>query len=144
MLYYEQPTNYIVENTNYSDKYKTPVLTAGKSFILGYTNETNCIYSKLPCIIFDDFTTESKYVDFSFKVKSSAMKILTNNSNVNLKFIYYLMQQIKVNFDTHKRYWISDYSKKEIIIPSLNNQNKIVKCIEDFVKYFENIKAELS
>ena len=103
VLYYEQPTNYIVQNTNYQKEYKTPVLTAGKSFILGYTNEKNGIYDKLPCIIFDDFTTESKYVDFAFKVKSSAMKILSNNSNVNLKYIYFSMKQIKVNFDTHKR-----------------------------------------
>ena len=144
VLYYEQPTNYIVENTNYNSNYKTPVLTAGKSFILGYTNEINGIYNKLPCIIFDDFTTESKYVDFAFKVKSSAMKILTNNPNVNLKYIYYLMKQIKVNFDTHKRYWISDYSKKEIIIPSLINQNKIVDCVERLTEYFNKVKAELN
>lgn len=143
VLYYEQPTKYIVENTTYKNEYKTPVLTAGKSFILGYTNEVKGIYNKLPCIIFDDFTTESKFVDFSFKVKSSAMKILSNNTNVNIKFIYYLMRQIKVNFDTHKRYWISDFSKKEIIIPSLNIQNKLVDCVESFIKYFDNIKAEL-
>ena len=143
VLYYEQPTKYIVENTTYKNEYKTPVLTAGKSFILGYTNEVKGIYNKLPCIIFDDFTTESKFVDFPFKVKSSAMKILSNNTNVNIKFIYYLMRQIKVNFDTHKRYWISDFSKKDIIIPSLIIQNKLVKYIESFIKYFDNIKAEL-
>ena len=36
---YEQPTKYIVENTNYDDKYDIPVLTAGQTFILGYTKE---------------------------------------------------------------------------------------------------------
>ena len=71
---YEQPTAYIVESTAYDDSYSTPVLTAGKSFIIGYTNEATGIYSNLPCIIFDDFTTDSKLVDFPFKVKSSAMK----------------------------------------------------------------------
>ena len=39
LLDYEQPTSFIVESTNYDDKYDIPVLTAGKSFILGYTNE---------------------------------------------------------------------------------------------------------
>ncbi len=29
-----------------------------------------------PVIIFDDFTTDSRFVDFPFKIKSSAMKIL--------------------------------------------------------------------
>ena len=143
VLYYEQPTKYIVEDTNYNDKYKTPVLTAGKSFILGYTNEATGIYNNLPCIIFDDFTTESKFVDFPFKVKSSAMKILHTNSNINIKYIFYLMQLVQVNINTHKRYWISDYSKKEIIIPSLNNQNNIINCVEDFIEYFNKIKAEL-
>ncbi len=34
LLSYEQPTPYIVESTDYNDNYKTPVLTAGKSFII--------------------------------------------------------------------------------------------------------------
>lgn len=57
LLYYEQPTPYIVESTDYNDTYETPVLTAGKSFILGYTDEKEGIYDQLPVIIFDDFTT---------------------------------------------------------------------------------------
>ena len=84
LLSYEQPTPYIVESTDYNDKYKTPVLTAGKSFILGYTNETNGVYTALPVIIFDDFTTASQYVNFEFKVKSSAMKILTPKTHKHL------------------------------------------------------------
>ena len=81
---YEQPTPYIVKSTDYDDTYTTPVLTAGKSFIIGHTNETNGIYEKLPCIIFDDFTTDSKLVDFPFKVKSSAMKILQVKEDINI------------------------------------------------------------
>ena len=77
LLYYKQPTPYIVESTDYNDACETPVLTAGKSFILGYTDEKEGIYDQLPVIIFDDFTTASQYVNFKFKVKSSAMKILT-------------------------------------------------------------------
>ena len=92
ILEYEQPTKYIVHDTNYKPTYKTPVLTAGKSFILGYTNETDNIFDDLPVIIFDDFTTESKFVDFSFKVKSSAMKILHINQDLVLpKYAFYLM-----------------------------------------------------
>ncbi|MDE5834133.1 MAG: hypothetical protein K2H26_01275, partial [Ruminococcus sp.] len=36
---YEQPTKYIVESTDYSNDFDIPVLTAGQSFILGYTDE---------------------------------------------------------------------------------------------------------
>ena len=75
VLVYEQPTKYIVKSEQYKDEYEIPVLTAGKTFILGYTNE-NHTYNKLPAIIFDDFTLENKFVKFPFMVKSSAIKIL--------------------------------------------------------------------
>ena len=115
LLSYEQPTPYIVESTDYSDNYKITVLTAGKSFIIGYTNETNGIYDKLPVIIFDDFTTSTQYVNFPFKVKSSAMKILTANTDLVLpKFIFYRMQIIEFDHSTHKRYWIQQYSKIKV------------------------------
>ena len=64
LLEYEQPTNYIVQSTAYSDVYDTPVLTAGKTFVLGRTDETQGIYNKVPVVIFDDFTTATKFVDF--------------------------------------------------------------------------------
>ena len=91
---YIQPTPYLVASTDYSDAYKTPVLTAGKTFILGYTGETHGIFNKLPVVIFDDFTTASKYVDFPFKAKSSAMKILTVKYGYNIRFAYESMQLI--------------------------------------------------
>ena len=112
LLQYEQPTAYIVKSTDYNDNYKTPVLTAGKTFILGYTNERQGVYDELPVIIFDDFTTASQYVNFKFKVKSSAMKILKANAGLVLpKFVFYRMQIIKFDASTHKRYWIQHYSK---------------------------------
>ena len=119
ILEYEQPTKYIVHDTNYKPTYKTPVLTAGKSFILGYTNETDNIFDDLPVIIFDDFTTESKFVDFSFKVKSSAMKILHINQDLVLpKYAFYLMQATEIDHDNHQRYWISTYSQEIAFIIS--------------------------
>src|SRR5699024_10236855 len=91
LLIYEQPTKYLVNNTRYNDSNPIPVLTAGQSFILGYTHETNNVKnatSEEPIIIFDDFTTSSHYVDFSFKVKSSAMKLLRFKDNNSSYFIY--------------------------------------------------------
>lgn len=79
LLSYEQPGKYIVKSTEYNNLYQTPVLTAGQSFILGYTNEIDGIYKANvhnPTIIFDDFTTSFHWVNFDFKVKSSAMKML--------------------------------------------------------------------
>jgi type I restriction enzyme S subunit len=132
LLNYIQPTNYIVESTAYNDNYKTPVLTAGKTFILGYTDEENNVFAALPVIIFDDFTTATKYVNFKFKVKSSAMKILAPSSEeVNVKYVYYHMQTIRHNVDTHKRYWISIFSKLNIAIAPLPEQRAIVAKIEE-------------
>lgn len=132
LLEYEQPTAYIVSSTDYSDNYKTPVLTAGKSFILGYTNETAGIFDRLPVIIFDDFTTAIQYVSFPFKVKSSAMKILHINKDlVHPKYIFYRMQVIQFDHSTHKRYWIQQYSKIKVKIPPLPEQARIVARIEE-------------
>jgi type I restriction enzyme M protein len=142
VLDYEQPTNYIVESVDYSDSYKIPVLTAGQSFILGYTNEENGIFhEKLPVIIFDDFTTATKYVDFPFKVKSSAMKILkAKEDKANIRFLYYVMQKIQFDSSTHKRYWISQYSHIEIPLPPLSVQEEIVAEIESYQKIIDGAR----
>ena len=145
LLDYEQPNNYIVEDTKYDDKYKTPVLTAGQSFILGYTNEENNIFKAKtnPVIIFDDFTTSSKYVDFDFKVKSSAMKILKAKDGVNIKYVYYLMQTIKFDNQLHKRYWISTYSKIKVPIPNIGIQDEIVKKLDLITKIVVDKQEQL-
>ena len=152
LLYYEQPTPYIVESTDYNDAYETPVLTAGKSFILGYTDEKEGIYDQLPVIIFDDFTTASQYVNFKFKVKSSAMKILTPVTELVLpKYIYYRIQIIQFDHSTHKRYWIQQYSKIRVSIPPIPEQECIVARIEELfsqldagVETLKKTKAQLA
>lgn len=131
ILNYEQPTNYIVGSENYSEKYKIPVLTAGKSFILGYTDETHGVYKNLPAIIFDDFTTDIKYVDFEFKVKSSAMKILTCESQkADIKFLFYLLKTINFEAEQHKRYWISTFANFIVPLPPLSTQKRIVEILD--------------
>lgn len=127
---YEQPQDYIVESTEYDDRYEIPVLTAGKSFILGYTNEQFGIKQaseESPVIIFDDFTTSSHYVDFPFKVKSSAMKLLTlNNPNDNIHCAYNVLQNIGFVPVSHERHWISTFAKFKVLLPkSADEQEKI-------------------
>ena len=143
-LDYIQPTPFIVESTDYSDNHKIPVLTAGKSFILGKTNEKNGIFNSLPVIIFDDFTTANKFVNFPFKVKSSAMKILKpKNELVNIKFVFYYMQTVRITYDTHKRYWISIFSQLPVPSPPLHEQQAIVSKIEELLSDLENGKQQL-
>ena len=143
IIEYEQPADYIVSSTNYDNSYLTPVLTAGKSFIIGYTDEKNGIYSKLPCIIFDDFTTASKLVNFPFKVKSSAMKILQVNQNISIKYVAAFMSITQLIGDTHKRYWISEYSKLSISIPPKEEQERIVVAIDNLFNTLDAVKENL-
>jgi type I restriction enzyme S subunit len=145
LLDYEQPTKYIVKSTEYNDSFKTPVLTAGKSFLLGYTNETKGIYNKLPTIIFDDFTMANKFVDFEFKVKSSAMKILQPKTDeVNIKFVYEAIQMINYpKGDEHKRFWISEYSKIKIGYPCVEEQTKIANFLSDIDVKIEALNTKI-
>ena len=127
ILAYEQPTKYIVNSANYTSSGLVAVLTANKSFILGYTEEKNGFFTEHPVIIFDDFTTATKYVDFPFKVKSSAIKILNGiRKDINLKFVYHSMQFIDFPLGGHQRYWISEYQHVEIKLPNIIEQRKIV------------------
>lgn len=136
ILDYEQPTKYLVSSSTYSDAFDTPVVTAGRTFILGYTEETSGIYPASrdnPVIIFDDFTTSRQWVDFPFKAKSSAMKILTLKRGVkaDLRFIYFAMTAIGFKPKGHARHWIETYSKLQIPLPSLEDQRARVALIDE-------------
>lgn len=148
VLDYEQPTKYIVESTRYHKDHETPVLTAGQTFILGYTDETEGIYDaskENPVIIFDDFTTSFHWVDFEFKVKSSAMKMLRpkKGSDIIFRFIYYAMKCVEYNPQDHARQWISVYSKFQIPIPPLPIQKEIVTILDSFTQLEAELEAEL-
>ena len=146
-LNYEQPTKYIVKDTKYDDTYPTPVLTAGQTFILGYTNEKTGIYQaskEKPVIIFDDFTTGFHWVDFDFKVKSSAMKMLRPVcDDISFRYVYYAMSSIHFEPGTHTRHWISIYSQFEIPVPPLPVQEEIVRILDTLTELQAELQAEL-
>ena len=149
MVDYIQPTNYIVSSNKYSDDFSVPVLTAGKSFILGFTNEKDGIYqasNENPVVIFDDFTTSLHWVNFPFKVKSSALKILIPKSkNHSFRYLYYSMKSLdyKKSEGTHERHWISKYSQIKFNMPPLKIQNEIVRILDNFTKLEAELEAEL-
>ena len=146
VLDYEQPTKYIVKN-QYKEKQNvadTPVLTANKAFIKSYTDEKTGIYQNIPVIIFDDFTIENKYVDFPFKVQSSAMKILKpKTKDINLLYVYKAMQLLSFKAADHKRYYLSEYQYLPIKIPRLEEQNRIINILSKADKEIELIEQEL-
>lgn len=140
ILKYEQPTAYIVDRTDYNDSCGTPVLTAGQSFILGYTDETNGIKQaspEKPVIIFDDFTTSSHFVDFPFKVKSSAMKLLSlNNSEDDIYCAFNILKNIDYISVTHERHWISIFANFKVLIPKSKKEQKQ---IGDYFRNLDNL-----
>jgi len=145
LLDYEQPTKYLVKDTEYSDNYNIPVLTAGKTFVLGYINEETGIFKDLPVIIFDDFTTATKFVDFPFKAKSSAMKMLKpRNKDINLRFVFEKMQMIDFKLGDHKRYWISEYQNVEIDTPKPDEQKAISTVLSDMDTEIEKLESQLT
>lgn len=148
LLTYQQPGKYLVSSTRYNDNYSTPVLTAGQTFILGYTDEVDGVFpasQETPVIIFDDFTTAFKWVDFPFKAKSSAMKMISVNSSqrVSLRYAFYAMQMIRYVPQDHARQWIGTYSHFKIPVPPLEVQKEIVVILDRFLKLEAELKAEL-
>ena len=143
---YEQPSAYIVANDEYSaDTTLTPVLTANKGFVLGYTDEDFGIYQKGECIIFDDFTMDAKYVSFPFKVKSSAIKILTAKLNVNLRFMFEYLSYLGLKSEEHKRHYISEIASLVIELPSKEKQNRIANLmtsLDNKLALEEKVKAK--
>lgn len=138
LLIFERPDNYIVSNDVYSDEFSTPVLTANKGFILGYTNERRTFNS--PCIIFDDFTLDSKFVDFPFMVKSSALKILTlrNENKDSLYFVYTLLKQTKIEVLGHARHYISVVQPTQVYMPKDSTEQKMI------ASFFSNLDSQIA
>lgn len=145
---YEQPSKYIVKSTAYRDEYEIPVLTAGQSFVLGYTDESDGVYpasKATPVIIFDDFTAAFKWVVFPFKVKSSAMKIITaKEDSLLIRFLFHWMGVLNYSSTEHTRLWIGTYSKFRIPVPPLPVQREIVRILDNFTELTTELTAELT
>lgn len=122
---YSRPDKYIVNTPELLSIGKTPVLTANKAFILGYTNEIRTYDNK--SIIFDDFTLDSKYVDFPDMVKSSAIKILEikDIKKDNLFFNFNLLNSIKLEVLGHARHYISIVQPKVVSTTIIDEQERI-------------------
>ncbi len=142
LLGYEQPTKYLVSSSDYVEGGQVPVLTAGKSFLLGYTDDTDGIYTNLPTIIFDDFTTATQWVDFEFKVKSSACKMLRpKNGSCNPRYVFERLRALNYQTSDHKRHWISVFHSMEMLMPPLKEQEVIAEALSDADAAIESLDA---
>ncbi len=132
LIAYKRPDSYIVTSDKYSVHGNIPVLTANKTFILGYTDEASGICYNFPVIVFDDFTTDSKYATFPFKVKSSAIKLLyPKNERVDLRYVFEGMQLIHFPLGNHTRHYIAEYQNLEILLPDYKEQKAIAEVLSN-------------
>lgn len=147
LLKHEQPGKYQVKSAKYDSAASIPVLSPGKGFLLGYTHENDGVYPasiERPVIIFDDFTTNFHWVDFPFKVKSSAMKMLyLASDDADLRYVYWAMQMIRYVPEEHARQWLQTYSHFEIPLPPLEAQHRIVDILDDFTNLEASLQREL-
>ena len=88
-----------------------------------------------------------KYANFPFKVKSSAIKLLTTRDSMPVYFGYNLLRHINYKPMGHARHWISVLQSYMTSIPSLSEQQKIsifLKLVDqriDFqAKYIDALK----
>ena len=145
LLSYEQPTEFLVSSSNYIEGGQVPVLTAGKSFLLGYTEDSNGIYKDLPTILFDDFTTATQWVDFEFKVKSSACKMLKPKSDAcDLRYVYQRLRALDYRTSDHKRHWISVFHSMEMLMPPLKEQEAIADALSVIDEELEALTKQVT
>ena len=71
------------------------------------------------------------------------MKILQVKEEINIHYVAFFMSITRLVGDTHKRYWISEYSKIPIPLPPINEQNRIVQTIIEIEEHIQKITAEL-
>jgi restriction endonuclease S subunit len=71
------------------------------------------------------------------------MKILHAKTGLNTKFIQLIMTNIKFKNETHKRYWISEYSKMAIALPPIKEQERIVNAIDKIQEQLNKIYSIL-
>ena len=71
------------------------------------------------------------------------MKILHVKDEINIQYVCYFMSITRLIGDTHKRYWISEYSKLPIPLPPYQEQLRIVAKIEELFGVLDGIKESL-
>ncbi|WP_341490266.1 restriction endonuclease subunit S [Mesomycoplasma ovipneumoniae] len=147
VLKHEQSWKYIESSTKYFN-HGIPVLTPGKTFVLGYTKDTKNIKKaseNSPIILFDDFTTQSRFINFDFKVRSSALKLLINkNSEDNLYFHYLILQKIKYNVRHHGRHWLPLFVNFAFFQPNWSEQQKISRLFETLENLVNKLEEKMS
>ncbi len=72
------------------------------------------------------------------------MKIIQVKRGLSIEYVAMFMSTTRLIGETHKRYWISEYSKILIPIPPLEEQNRIVEKVNSIYCELDKIISALS
>ena len=71
------------------------------------------------------------------------MKILQVKEEISIEYVAMFMGITRLISDTHKRYWISEYSKINIPIPPKDEQYRIVETVHIMFAKLDKISENL-
>ena len=125
---------------DYLPKGQLPIIDQGQQLIGGYSDNLDMqLACKLPVIVFGDHTRAVKYVDFPFGAGADGIKVLEPAAGIYPKFLYYATQYLVLRLEDrgyarHYQY----IEKKELDIPSIPEQKRIVARIEELFSELDN------
>lgn len=120
------------------------VVTQSANFIEGYSNRYECLIKiEKPVLIFGDHTRNVKYIDFDFIIGADGVKVLSTCENP--KFSYYLLLWASTQIENRGYSRHFQYLQKvPLLIPSANEQHRIVCKIEDLFAQLDKIEESLN
>ena len=91
--------------------------------------------------MFDDFTCDTKFANFPFKVKSSAMKLLRTKNGLPISYAYELLRYINYKPEGHARHWISIMQPLEVWLPQIDEQKKVGEFLSKITEKIDKQKT---
>lgn len=127
------PADKKIKQKEYLDKGLLPIIDQGHSLIGGYTDDsTKAIVCDYPVIVFGDHTKCVKFITFPFAPGADGIKVLQPKKEILPKYLYYGTQYLTFRIEDkgYARHY-QHIEKKELTIPSLPEQERIVARIEE-------------
>ena len=147
------PADKKIKQKAYLDKGLLPIVDQGHLLIGGYTDDsTKAIVCDYPVIVFGDHTKRVKFIAFPFAPGADGIKVLQPKKAILPKYLYYGTQYLTFRIEDkgYARHY-QHLEKKELIVPSLSEQEQIVARIEELfskldkgVETLQTIKQQLA
>lgn len=139
------PAQNKIKQKDYLPKGAYPVIDQGQELIGGYTDDpSKLVHCRLPVIVFGDHTKAVKYITFPFAAGADGIKVLEVTEGVDPRFLFYATKYLtyKIENKGYARHY-QFVEKKDISIPELPEQQRIVGRIEELFSQLDDAEATL-